>query len=183
MKRLLKISLIVLSVPVLLFIIGLMLPGKVHIERSMDISSPPDSIYRQIAVLKNWPSWSPWHEIDPKMNIRYGGPDEGVGSFYTWSSENKDVGNGTLTIIASEPGKYVHNRMEFEGMGVSHSNFTLQPEGSGTRVTWSLDNESEGMNLFMRSLSGYFFLFMDGMVGKDFEKGLANLKRVCMTGR
>jgi hypothetical protein len=46
--------------------------------------------------------------------------------------------------------------------------------GTGTRVSWSLDSE-HGYNPINR-LFGAFLL--DGMVGKDYEKGLAKLKGV-----
>jgi hypothetical protein len=47
----------------------------------------------------------------------------------------------------------------------------LTPEGSGTRATWTLTSD------FSRSLVGrYFGLALDGMVGPDYEKGLAKLK-------
>ena len=47
----------------------------------------------------------------------------------------------------------------------------LEPEGAGTKVTWSFAGEA-GRNPMMR----YMGLMMDGMVGQDFEVGLANLK-------
>ena len=48
--------------------------------------------------------------------------------------------------------------------------FILTTERLGTRVTWSMAGESTGFHrLFM------FFVSMDKLVGKDFEKGLAQL--------
>lgn len=47
----------------------------------------------------------------------------------------------------------------------------LEPEGAATKVTWSFAGEA-GNNPMMRDMG----LMMDGMIGKDFETGLANLK-------
>ena len=47
----------------------------------------------------------------------------------------------------------------------------LAPEGSGTRVTWTMNGDM-GRN----PLYHWFALAADSMVGKDFEAGLANLK-------
>lgn len=53
------------------------------------------------------------------------------------------------------------------------TDFVLAPEGNGTRVTWTV----RGNHSFLTKLMGVF-MSMDAMVGKDFEEGLVNLKRV-----
>ena len=50
--------------------------------------------------------------------------------------------------------------------------FTLTQASSATDVVWTM----HGPNLFMTKLMGVF-TSMDKMIGKDFEKGLANLKQ------
>ena len=59
----------------------------------------------------------------------------------------------------------------------SNGALTLEPEGTGTKVTWSMLGTSEGN--FMMKL---FAPFMDNMVGPDFEDGLKNLKAVAEKG-
>ncbi len=54
--------------------------------------------------------------------------------------------------------------------------FALEPDGTGTKVTWSMD----GTNDFMAKLFTVF-MNMDKTVGGDFEKGLAQLKTVAET--
>ena len=49
--------------------------------------------------------------------------------------------------------------------------FSLQPEGAATRVTWAM----YGPNPFIAKLF-QVFISMDRMVGGDFEKGLDNLR-------
>jgi hypothetical protein len=55
----------------------------------------------------------------------------------------------------------------------SEGTMTLAPDGDGVKVTW-LDAGDLGMNPLFR----WFGLFIEHMIGPDFEKGLANLKRV-----
>jgi hypothetical protein len=55
--------------------------------------------------------------------------------------------------------------------------FTFAPEGGGTKVTWTMD----GTNNFMGKAM-CMIMDMDAMLGKDFERGLANLKRVVEQG-
>ena len=40
----------------------------------------------------------------------------------------------------------------------------------------------EGVPVYMQPISTYMGFFMDAMVGKDYEKGLANLKRAAEAG-
>jgi hypothetical protein len=51
--------------------------------------------------------------------------------------------------------------------------FTFVPEGANTQVTWLM----AGHNNFAAKVFGVF-MNMDEMVGKDFEKGLAQLNTV-----
>ena len=66
------------------------------------------------------------------------------------------------------------------GPGTSETSFpssrasrTSKPAGTGTRVTWAMQGRAHPM---MKTLG--LFMNMDRMVGRDFETGLANLKRV-----
>jgi carbon monoxide dehydrogenase subunit G len=49
--------------------------------------------------------------------------------------------------------------------------FDLEAEGEGTRVTWTVE-----MDMGNNPVGRWMGLMMDGMVGKDFDAGLANLK-------
>ncbi len=50
---------------------------------------------------------------------------------------------------------------------------TLQPQGGGTRVTWAISGKKTLMTKVMS-----IFKSLDSMMGPDFERGLANLKKV-----
>ena len=49
--------------------------------------------------------------------------------------------------------------------------FTLQPQGANTQVTWAMSGPMPYLSKLMTT-----FVSMDKMVGSDFEAGLANLK-------
>ena len=49
----------------------------------------------------------------------------------------------------------------------------LEPAEGGVKVVW-VDAGDLGMN----PMSRWFGLFLDGMIGPDFEKGLAKMKRL-----
>ena len=91
-----------------------------------------------------------------------------------WSGTG-NTGKGTMTISESRPPSLVTLAVDWERPFVARNinQFTLEPDGAGTKVTWSM----QGPNLFMMKLMSVF-TNMDRMMGKHFEDGLANLKSV-----
>jgi hypothetical protein len=98
------------------------------------------------------------------------GPREGVGAKLVWSG-NAKVGSGSQLITAAVPDQFVDSDLDFGKMGVAKSRITLNPEGSATRVTWTLD-----VDMGANPIGRYFGLAMDHMIGPDFAAGLAKLK-------
>ncbi|MDJ0315494.1 SRPBCC family protein [Arthrobacter sp. H35-D1] len=140
------------------------------VERSTVISAPVESIYPMVENFREWTRWSPWESIDPTMEHRYEGPIAGVGAKYAWKGKSK-AGVGTMQIMETTL-TTIRIRLEFTKpmKAVNPTTFTFAAEGAGTRVTWTMTGESTGLNrLFL------LFMNMDKMVGKDFEKGLAQL--------
>lgn len=55
--------------------------------------------------------------------------------------------------------------------GVAKGNFILTPEGNGTKVTWTMDNELTTMMKLMKPM-------MNIQMGKMFDQGLGDLKKI-----
>ncbi|MEI7802978.1 MAG: SRPBCC family protein [Bacteroidota bacterium] len=173
--RILKfIGLGLLSIIVLLLIVGFLLPSKVHFERSATIKANPATVFPMVNDLKKWELWSPWYRMDPKMKMTYGDTTEGVGGFYSWDSENSNVGNGTMKIATSTPSDSIKLEMNFMKQGVAYAGFKFAPDGENTKMTWSMDAD-EGMNPIKRLFA---FFLMDKMLGPIFDQGLHNLDSV-----
>lgn len=147
-------------------------PATFRYTRSTTINAPRELLFGKINDLKNFQSWNPWASVDPSCKVTYDGPPDGVGSAYTWSG-NKEVGEGTMTITESQPPELVRARMDFRKpfAATSTVEFTFQPDGQGTRVTWSMF----GPNTFMGKAMS-LFIDCDKMCGDQFSKGLATLK-------
>jgi hypothetical protein len=155
----------------LLLIIIATRPNSFRIERSAVIGAAPNAVFPLINDFHEWVKWSPWEGIDPNLQRTYEGAASGPGAKYHWVG-NKQVGEGRMTILESKPGEFVTIKLEFlkPFAATNQANFKFTPSGAGTQVTWSM----EGKNNFM--MKGFSLLMnMDKMVGKDFEKGLANL--------
>lgn len=150
------------------------LPSNGTIVRSAVLAAPPEAIFPHISTLKKWDAWSPWAKLDPNAKNTFEGPESGVGSVFRWDGNN-DVGAGKMTILESKPNEHVKLQLDFERpmASLSYADFNLQPEGSGTRVTWTMSGES---TFFTRAIC--LLLRADAMVGKMFEQGLQSLGTV-----
>ena len=143
-----------------------------QVQRSIKINANPSPIYDKIVNFHNWASWSPWEDKDPTMTKSYGATDSGVGASYSWKG-NRKVGQGNMTITdAAEPSRIDLDLQFLKPFKAQNKTvFSLEPAGDGTEVTWTMTGQH---NILSRIMS--VFVSMDKMVGKDFEKGLANLK-------
>jgi effector-binding domain-containing protein len=165
-----RILVIVVAVLITLAVIGLLLPRHARVERSVEIARPASLIYATVNSFQLFPKWSPWQSLDPNMHQSTTGARDGVGAKLVWSGNDK-VGSGTQTITASTPDQSVASDIDFGRMGVAKSTILMVPQGSSTRVTWTLD-----IDMGAGPIGHYFGLMMDRMIGRDYEKGLSRLK-------
>lgn len=172
MKLLLKILGGFAGLVLLLVLVAFLLPRHYRIERSLVMKASPEAIHAQIADLRAWKNWGSWHEKDPAMKLSYSEKSTGIGAWSAWESETQ--GNGKMTVSAVTPTKVVYD-LEFPDFGSKSAGYMeLIPEAAGTKVVW-VDTGDLGMN----PLSRWFGLFLDKLIGADFERGLSNLaKRV-----
>lgn len=152
--------------------IGLTLPASFRVERSIEITATPARVYGLIADPREWKRWTVWNQRDPAMTIEYAGAPAGKGAGWSWKS--KSEGNGSMTFTHADENQRLVYRLEFPDFGMtSTGTLAIEPRGNLVRLSWS-NHGDLGMNPLQR----WFGLFMDRMVGPDFEAGLANLKRV-----
>lgn len=164
--------LIILAILVCVFLIIVSkLPDNFIYSRSMSIPAPVDVVFLQVNDFHNWAAWSPWAELDPNAKNSFEGPEAGTGAIFRWSGNDK-VGAGVQTITESVNNKKIVIKLEFiKPFKATHTTeFTFQPEGKTTIVTWSM----YGQNDFLGKAMG---LVMDceKMIGDQFEQGLMKL--------
>ncbi len=169
MKFLKWLAVSVGALVLLIVIVGLLSPRQIRIQRSLTISAPPESLFAQVNEPKKWENWSKWYRDEPTMNLTYFGGQSGAGAGYEW--HGKKQGNGRLVITKSEPAQRVDYDVDFMENGSGKGFATFEPKGTETLVTLGMDTDM-GANPFMRVMG----LFMDALVGPDFEAGLNNMK-------
>ena len=173
MKTLKTIGLVMLGIIVLFVVVAYLLPRHIQVARSTVINAPPEVVFNQVNVLQNWENWSPWHDIDPEMQIIYEGPEMGKGASYSWFSEDPGAGKGKLTITESVPNSKITTEIDFMERGTATTEYSFAEIKEGTLMTWSMETDM-GNNPVAR----YFGLFMDKLLGRDFEKGMENIKKI-----
>lgn len=169
LKRLLPVFFVIIAA-LLVFIFTR--PNTYHVERSTTFAGPPEPAFALVNNFRHWEAWSPWGKIDPRMTVAYSGADSGKGAIYHWVG-NKDVGEGEMTILESVPNQKIAIKLDFikPFASTSVATFAFLPAPNGTQVTWSMDGDQ---SFTTKAIS--LFMSMDQAVGKDFEKGLAQLK-------
>jgi uncharacterized protein YndB with AHSA1/START domain len=147
------------------------------VQRSLTMNAPPERVYDQIADFHNWTNWSPWEDIDPQLVRTYSGPRSGVGAVYGWAG-NRKAGQGRMEITDVVLPSRVRIDLVFEKPWKARNDtvFTIEPDGEGSIVTWSMT----GRRTFMTKVMGVFKT-MDAFLGPDFEKGLSRLKATTET--
>jgi len=146
-------------------------PDSFRVQRVVLINAPPDKVFPLINDIKAWTVWSPYEKKDPAMKRTYGAVTAGKGATYAWEG-NKEVGQGSMEIVESSPRKIVL-KLDFLKPFEAHNmgEFLLEPKGDSTSVTWAI----YGPSPYMSKVVGTF-MNIDDMIGRDFEKGLADLK-------
>jgi hypothetical protein len=171
------ILLVIAAVIVLLVAVVATRPSDFRVTRSTAISAPPAVVFAQVNDFRNWDGWSPWARMDPEMKATYAGPAAGTRAVYSWVGNNK-VGEGRMTIMESHPSDLVRIKLEFikPFAATNTAEFTFQPQGNQTTVTWNMT----GKKNFMTKAMG-LVMNMDKMIGGQFDQGLAQMKSVAET--
>jgi len=151
-------------------------PKKYNVHRQVIIQKSRSDVYQYLKLLKNQDHWSPWKKRDPDMEQSFTGEDGNVGFISHWDSDHKQVGSGEQEIHKLEENRRIESAIRFLKPWKSESTgyFDLQDAGDGgTKVTWGFyGTHKVPLNVMM------LFFNMDKAVGKDFEEGLTDLKKV-----
>jgi len=168
-----KIGIGVAALVVLFVALVAVQPSEFTITRSATISAPPATVFPLVNDFHAWGAWSPWEKLDTGMKKTFSGSEKGKGAVYEWSGNDK-VGTGRMEITDSRENAQIDIKLDFIAPFAASNTtlFTFVPEGAGTKVVWAMSGHN---NFLSKAFS--LFMNMDKMVGSDFEKGLAEMKK------
>jgi hypothetical protein len=169
------LRIILIALPIAVVAIGLvvaMQSAELRVVRTKTVSAPAAALFALVNDFHNWEAWSPWEKLDPALRRSYEGPSAGPGAIYSWRGSNQ-VGEGRMTILESNPNNLIRIKLEFfkPFAATNTAQFTFEPEGDRTLVTWSMFGEKN----FLSKAIG-LFMNMDKMIGSQFEQGLAQME-------
>lgn len=167
-KRILMALILLVTV---LAVVGLFLPTRYTVSRSIAIAADRERIHEHVGDLEKWDTWTPWREADPSLVIALGGQTRGVGASQSWSGRDS---TGVLTLTMSSPQQGIEYDLFFDG-GDFQSVATIRYEslGDGTTVTWTMDGRMDAP-----LIGGYLAAAMDVWAGPMLARGLEKLKAV-----
>lgn len=166
--KVLKWSLYVIGTLFLLvLLIALFMPSKYEVERSITIERHPETVYKKVATLEEWPKWNPWSQ-GSDSNV-FKGPQMGEGAVWErWT----DQGKGKLQIIEAEPYKKLRTKIHSHDSTMTMKRgWKFEPDGSKTKVTWRVWGDPG------YPIERILAPFMADAIGDHLEKGLQNLKK------
>jgi uncharacterized protein YndB with AHSA1/START domain len=166
----------ILGLIVLLLLVAAFVNKDLNVTKEIIINKSRQDVFAYVKLLKNQDSYSKWAGLDPTMKKTYTGTDGTVGFISAWESNNKEAGSGEQEILKIDEGNRIDYSLRFIKPFKSNANaFTIFDDAgiNQTKVKWGFTSQmAYPMNLMK------VFVNMEEMVGKDFEVGLENLKKV-----
>ncbi|WP_217604322.1 SRPBCC family protein [Chitinophaga sp. GbtcB8] len=176
MNILLTIVLIIVALVALLLIVALFSKKSYTVAREITIRQPKQTVFNYIRFIKNQDNYNKWSMADPDAIKTYTGTDGNAGFIYAWDSKVKNVGKGEQEIKGITEGDRIDLELRFvrpfEGVAFGNISTTALAEDQ-TKVKWSFSSSMKyPMNIMLLLMN------LEGMLGKDLEISLMNLKTV-----
>ena len=147
-------------------------PNQFRTERSLQIAAAPEALFPLINNLREMNTWNPFALRETGGTAIYSGAASGPGQKFEFAGPKS--GAGFIEILAATPPSNVDLRRllvkPFKADNLVE--FKLMPAGATTNVTWAMSGKQPLLAKVMT-----LFVDCDRMVGKEFEAGLANLKK------
>lgn len=144
------------------------------LNRTIIINRPKPEVYAYIRQLQKQPLWMVWYQENPDVIIKYKGEDGKMDAASYWKGNNRKIGEGIQKITKVKEGKVLEMQLLFlkpyktlalQYFGVKE----VEPER--TKLIWGV----RGVHKFPASVFTLFY-GLERALGKEFERGLKNLK-------
>lgn len=174
MKILKGLLFLIVGIVILALVVALFVKKDYAVERQVTINKPITVVFDYIKHIKNQDEYSVWNRIDPAAKKTYSGTDGTVGFISAWESTNKNMGKGEQEITNITEGDRIDMKLRFKEPFEAQDDAYMITESMGenqTKVKWGFKGKmAYPMNIML------LFMDMEGMLGKDLQGGLDNLK-------
>jgi hypothetical protein len=167
MARVLEFIVACIIVIVFGVVVGVIMPGSGHVERSLTVSKDLRQVYDTLANFRTFPDYGVLRAYDARTQYTLSGNSFGPGSEINWNGMDEKVGEGKLTIAKADPD---FNKIDTQTNSAqiiwnvdndwrgNDKHFTLdlarQTNSKLTKITWSYDVDY-GWNLLNRYSNMY----------------------------
>ncbi|SFS19773.1 hypothetical protein SAMN05216570_4143 [Dyella sp. OK004] len=187
MMRVLEFIVALVIVAVVGVVVGVIMPGSGHVERSLVVGKDMRQVYDVLANFRRFPDYTVQRKYDRNTQFAFAGKAYGPGAEVSWSSNDEKVGKGKLTLATATPefdkvdstaksAQIVWNvDNDWRGQD-KHFTLDLDRQGSRgqlTKITWSYD-VAYGFNLIDR----YSNLYIHGDPDAFIQFSLTDLQNV-----
>ena len=156
-----------------LLFLALIIKKEYSIERDITINKSKEEVFDYIKIMRNQEKYNVWVMKDPNVKLVYTGTDGTEGFTCAWEG-NKEAGKGEQEFKKIEEGNSLNIELRFEKPFESTSQTYLITKSVGENQT-NLKWQMVGKNKFPMNLMN---IVIDGLLGKDLEKSLANVKQI-----
>lgn len=148
-------------------------PDHFSYARSARINASPEKLFGMINDLREMNRWNPYALRETNGKAEYSGAASGPGQRFDFAGSKS--GTGHVEILESQAPTSVAMRLAMvKPIKVDNRiDFTIAPAASGTQVTWAMSGPQPLLGKVMM-----MFIDCDKMMGRDFDEGLSNMKRL-----
>jgi len=169
-----KTLLSLLAIALLLASLGIALPSRAVVERSILIDAYPATVFALLNDFRQVVRWLPMLDADANAQVDISGPPRGIGARIAWNGQI--IGQGRQSIVESVPHERISTRLNPGKRHPATDVFSLARENGMTRLSWRHERE------FGFQLAGrYYGLALERIVGPEQEQGLTALKSLAET--
>jgi hypothetical protein len=127
MARVLEFIVALIIVAVFGVVVGVIMPGSGHVDRSVVVSKDLRQVYDVVANFRTFPDYGVLRAYDARTQYTLSGNAFGPGSEISWSGQDEKVGEGKLTIASAQP--------DFD---------KIDSTVNSAQIIWNLDNAWRG---------------------------------------
>ena len=165
-----KVLFALLLMVVALAVLPIFLPKNLYVEKEYILDAPVEQVYTHFNDLKKFTKFDAWSSKDSAIILKFSSPFFGEGASYKWQSEDKEVGEGSMTISEARLNEFITYNLNFgEVKGNSSEVIFQRLDDDKTRVIWSFDSVEANYPFQI------FNLLMKGTVKNNLERSLENL--------
>lgn len=157
-----------------------LLPNTLAVTRTIAIERPRATVFAQandLRLVREW--WPYYNRLDPVEDYSFSEGEPGPGQVMRWRSESRELGNGRMQIVRSEPNQSVATIVYLERANLE-TLMEITPTQGERGVPWSavaLTVSAQCDDTWVNVPCRYMNLILRRIIERELDSGLAKLKQ------